>query len=1052
MNKILSIFLINILYLVLSISPIVAFDQSTQISFVNPVRGLESWSLDRQKPLDLPILQYQLSTPSAFPITWLLRYDAVSDATISAYFDQLITQDKTQKLGAFLEITPQLTKIADVVYPSGEYISAPNRIFLTGYSQADRIKLIDAYMKSFFAKFGFYPNTVGAWYIDSYSLEYLQRHYSVVAAVLCDEQYSTDNYRLWGSYLAAPYFPSKKNALIPAGNPSQKIDLAVVKWAVRDPYNFYDMPSASAYSVQVNDYTGVGQNTDYFGSLLSIYQNREFNEFGQIVIGLENDYQVPNFISEVKRQYKFLSQNQKKYDLKFVQLSEFGEWFKRFFPVSSPAYFFKAKDVSTNQKSGEIFWFQNPKYRIGLKVDNGLTTIIDFRVYSAKEAEPYLYTPNHERILYAETPAIIDSRKFPESGLSIPVDISNFSTSKHFQELILSNGDQKLIFQPDRIIFDRISAPEINSKDLRISKSKEVVTWTPRAQVPFSSSTSPLIICLILSIFIYLAKKLHLPLHLCLIGLSFSLVSLFTVFKSGSVYDYGLGLWGPNGHDAIFHLSLAESFSHNPFSLKNPQLSGTSLQNYHFAFDYFIGITSRLTHISTLDLYFKYMPLLFAVLIVILVIKLLKNWQWSDKSIIISLFGIFLFGSFGFLFKLFSEGQIFSGESIFWANQSVSIFLNPPFAMSIVGLLVFLNLLPTQNWLLLSFVGGLLAQTKIYAFILLCIGLLIVRKWRLLIGVATVGVAILLPFMGKGVGFPFVVSPLWFARSLFQAYDRLPWPQLAQAWQVYESLGVFHKLVAVNLLAFTVFVVGNLGVRIFGLFSIVRSKAANIPQSIVYTIIFSGIFIPTIFVQKINPWNTIQFLYYSLFFLSFFTAQFIDSLVFKNKKIKMAILFVFIVFSLFTTIGTLRDYAPYLSASRVSFAELRALDFLQRQPRGTVISPIFNLVDAKVIPAPKSLYGYVSTAYISALSRQPEYLSDTINLDITGYNYSQEYKNIKRLYQTRDPIWVKEFLKDNKISYVYETPLGRLGIRHEEACLTRIFDSGEIYIYKYSCL
>ncbi|MBI1871913.1 hypothetical protein HYS10_00680, partial [Candidatus Collierbacteria bacterium] len=97
------------------------------------------------------------------------------------------------------------------------------------------------------------------------------------------------------------------------------------------------------------------------------------------------------------------------------------------------------------------------------------------------------------------------------------------------------------------------------------------------------------------------------------------------------------------------------------------------------------------------------------------------------------------------------------------------------------------------------------------------------------------------------------------------------------------------------------------------------------------------------------------------------------------------------------------------------------------------------------------LYGYVSTAYISALSGQPEYLSDTINLDITGFDYKMEVKNVQRLYLTRDPNWVKEFLKTNSITYVYENPMGKLQIHPEQACLTRIFDSGEVNIYKYHC-
>ncbi|HEX9007781.1 MAG TPA: hypothetical protein VF837_00785, partial [Patescibacteria group bacterium] len=103
------------------------------------------------------------------------------------------------------------------------------------------------------------------------------------------------------------------------------------------------------------------------------------------------------------------------------------------------------------------------------------------------------------------------------------------------------------------------------------------------------------------------------------------------------------------------------------------------------------------------------------------------------------------------------------------------------------------------------------------------------------------------------------------------------------------------------------------------------------------------------------------------------------------------------------------------------------------------------------VPTPKPLYSYVSTAYISAFSGQPEYLSDTINLDITGYDYTQRSRDIQRFYQTENKTWAFQFLKDQNISYVYETPLQRIKLGLGDLCLTKIFDSQEINIYKFNC-
>ena len=204
-----------------------------------------------------------------------------------------------------------------------------------------------------------------------------------------------------------------------------------------------------------------------------------------------------------------------------------------------------------------------------------------------------------------------------------------------------------------------------------------------------------------------------------------------------------------------------------------------------------------------------------------------------------------------------------------------------------------------------------------------------------------------------------------------------------------------------------------------------------------------GLILPILFIQNVNPWNTIQFMYYSLFFLGIFTAKYV-------YKFKIYILIPFLILAVITSIGTLKDYTGYFSSSRLGYTELLALDKLKDQPEGIVLSPLYYYPRARNIYAPKPLYSYVSTAYISALSGQPEFLSDTINLDITGLDYLTRARDIQRFYNTMDKQWGIDFLTKNKISYVYETPLQKLKLAPFDLKLTKIFDSGEINIYKFN--
>ncbi len=1051
--------LLSLVFLSLA-RPVQAFKAETFVSFANPVRGPENWQAGKQDPLALPKFQYAESTASAYPITWLLRYDAVRDATISAFFNHLSEIDQNQTLGAFLEITPHLAADADVTYPAGISVFNANRIFLSGYSVMDREKLIDTYMESFFVRFGIYPKSVSAWHLDSSSLQYLQTKYSVLIAMNCDDQYSTDHYRLWGGYLGSPYFPDKNNSLVPASSLQNRVNLAMVRWAQRDLFNFYGAGSSSLSSIQVNDYLAQGQTTKYFEKLLATYGQKSFNEFTYLNIGLENDYDLKTYKTEIKNVFQVLKKEQGQYNLHFISLGGFGDWFKARYPESTPAYYYESADPK-GLSTGKVFWYQSPFYRLGLRSENGVTKIIDFRVYNREIYEDYLVTPNQSLDLFQEIPAVVDSIKSPGSELILDFDMARAITvhSKQWDnwQIGFQLGEKSFTLYPDHISFSGFVSPTLASKDLTIVTKKSGTTWYLNPYTPFKNTTSFtwlfwLILLLVIGKIIGKIKKTgqpKLPLYLAL-GLTVALLAGLTVFRNGLLYPFGMGFWGPNGHDAIFHLSLIENFAQSPFSFSHPQIAGERISNYHFLFDFLSGLTVKLFGISSLDFYFRLFPILAGIAIVFLLDKLLHLWHYSRQERLLSLVLVFLAGSFGFIPKLLTGQDFFTGESAFWSNQSVSIFLNPPYALSLIVLLSFLLVLAKKEESVstfpifgLSLLGGFLAQTKIYAFILLLGALLFSKKYKLFFGVLLVGILISLPFTTLGGASPFVFSPLWFPRSLFASFDRFYWPRLVSAWQTYEASGNFIKLSLINLFALGIFLLGNLGFRFLGLIQLAKSKANGLSETLVRWLVIFGLLIPLVFVQNINPWNTIQFSYYALFFLGIFTAK---ALVKINPFLFLPIL----LLTLLTSVGTLKDYLGSFSASRVSYTELSALDKLRDQPSGIVLSAVFNPRLAGTVYAPKPLYAYVSTAYISALSAKPEFLSDMINLDITGFDYRSRSRDTQRFFNTEDKAWAIEFLTKNKISFVYETPLQRIKLSPSDLKLTKIFDSGEINIYKFN--
>ena len=106
-----------------------------------------------------------------------------------------------------------------------------------------------------------------------------------------------------------------------------------------------------------------------------------------------------------------------------------------------------------------------------------------------------------------------------------------------------------------------------------------------------------------------------------------TLIWSVTMFRSGLEGSNGIGFWGANGHDGVWHVALIESLARRGFN--NPVFSGSVLQNYHLGFDILLAITHRLTGISIGSLYFQLLPIVFSFLIGILTYKFVFNWRRS---------------------------------------------------------------------------------------------------------------------------------------------------------------------------------------------------------------------------------------------------------------------------------------------------------------------------------------------------------------------------------------------------------------------------------------
>lgn len=571
-------------------------------------------------------------------------------------------------------------------------------------------------------------------------------------------------------------------------------------------------------------------------------------------------------------------------------------------------------------------------------------------------------------------------------------------------------------------------------------------------------------------VFLFFSKSRIKKYFLIILGtISWSLVMV----RSGLCWDKGcaggIGFWGANGHDGIWHLALIKSLAGGSFRM--PTFAGWDIQNYHIGFDVLMSWIVRLTGVSVSVLYFQIVPPILALLAGFLVYKFVKDWRHSEVSAWWATFFVYFGGSFGWLVSII-RGQGWGGESMFWSMQSVSTLINPPFALSLItilsGLIFLRNYLNKKTWINFLFTVvffGASIFIKVYAGLLVLTALLGVFVWQIIkkkdisfLGVffvsLTISVFLFIPFNKTSLGL-ISYKPFWFLESMMALSDRFNWQKMYSAMTTYKMGGFLLKEILSYGLAFAIFILGNFGTRIIALKSFFQKPkkllSAGPIEIFIFVIVLAGIVVPTFFVQKGTPWNTIQFIYYSLFFTGIVSGVVLSGFM-ENSHIRTSIIQIIkvtiIFFTVPTTIASLGNYLGSSPPALLPKGEIEALNFLSNQSVGTVLTYPYDENLAKITVPPRPLYLYTSTAYVSAFSGQPVFLEDQINLDIMQYPWHERRREIEDFLDTLNIEEAGRFLRENNIKYVYWIRGQHARIGDSQLGLTKVFENEIATIFK----
>lgn len=578
-------------------------------------------------------------------------------------------------------------------------------------------------------------------------------------------------------------------------------------------------------------------------------------------------------------------------------------------------------------------------------------------------------------------------------------------------------------------------------------------------------------------------KELFTDKKLILIILTAIVIQGVINWPSGYSFKDGVMFWSSQGNDGLWHVALMEE-AKKSMPLVNPVYAGEKLYNYHYLADILMGEFGRVYPVFTsLDLYFRFFPVVISFLMSLAVFSFVARWRESKLAGYWAIFFTSLSGGFGYIATFIKSRQLFAGETIFWAAQGNTIIGNPPHAVAyallascLLTLTIFIGS-GNRKVLILAFLTGCaVAGFKVSGGFVLAVGVIVAglfellyrRKKELFFFSAILGLSnlVVLKLMSKGTLSFLVWEPWWFVRTTITAPGRLEWLDLEHRRQHYVSkhtLKATLRVIQLEMKAFAIFVVGNLGTRFIGVFILFENGFKKIGGFFKDTVnilllssMLSGLIVVLLFVQRGIAYNLIQFMQYFILIFGFFSAAFVAATLskIKSKFLRFFLAGILIAVSIPTVIGNLVEfYGPEKTPlAKVSANELAALNYLKSNTPDNALVLTYPFDSGyrwnyKAQPWPISVW--YDTAYVSALSSRRTFLSNEGQVDILGIPFKERHLEVQKYFKEGNASYNNEFIKKNGIGYVYvfkaelEKPLdGKI------LGLAKFYENDEVIIYK----
>jgi hypothetical protein len=322
--------------------------------------------------------------------TFLLQYDALLDIRYQNLLKSLPAD--SFEIGGWWEIPQPLVEHSGLTW-RGRYPWDwhANVGFSTGYSLREREKLVDVYMADFKKIFGYYPKSMGSWFIDSHTLNYMYDKYKIVASCNCKDQAGTDGYTLWGGYWNQAYYPSRINSYMPAQHVKNQLPVPIFRMLGSDPVRQYDTGLGTTRQGVITlepVYKNAGGDSTWVNWFFKELVEGPCMEYGYTQAGQENSFTWDAMSKGFEIQLPLIARLRDQKKVKVETLAESGQWFKDHYKVT-PATSVTVNDdlKGSNRKT---VWFNSKNYRMNILWEDSTLRIRDIHLFD--ETFPSVYS------------------------------------------------------------------------------------------------------------------------------------------------------------------------------------------------------------------------------------------------------------------------------------------------------------------------------------------------------------------------------------------------------------------------------------------------------------------------------------------------------------------------------------------------------------------------------------------------------------------------------------------------------------------------------------